>query len=166
MTTQFWLVALSNSLHLFATIIWIGWSVLLPIVVAPRVLDALRGDEGWTTTLVRRGTPLAYGALAVLGATGMLQMGANSQYEGMFVVSNAWSIFLLIKHLLIVGSVLVILLIGQWVLPGLRLAIRRAAVGQAHQSDTLVARFRLLAWLNAALGVGVLVMTGFMTAIP
>jgi uncharacterized membrane protein len=165
MTTQFWLVALSNSLHLFATIIWIGWSVLLPIVVAPRLLEAIRGEGGWATTLLQRGTPLAYGALAVLGATGMLQMGANSNYEGMFVVGNAWSIFLLIKHLLIIGSVITILLIGQWITPTLRLALRRAALGQAHTADTLATRFRRLAWLNAALGVGVLLMTGFMTAI-
>lgn len=165
MTIQFWLVALSNSLHLFATIVWIGWSVLLPIMVGPRVIEAHRGEAGWATTLLQRGTPLAYGALAVLGATGMLQMGANSQYEGMFVVSNAWSIFLLIKHLLIVGSVMSILLIGQWVSPTLRLALRRAALGQPDTSTLLVTRFRQLAWLNAALGAGVLVMTGFMTAI-
>lgn len=166
MTTQFWLVALSNSLHLFATIIWIGWSLLLPMVVGPRLPDALRGDGGAATILLQRGTPLAYGALAVLGATGMLQMGANSQYEGMFVVANAWSVFLLIKHLLILGSIVTILLIGQWVLPALRLEVRRAALGQEHQSNTLVTRFRRLAWLNGALGAGVLVMTGLMTAIP
>lgn len=165
MTTQFWLVALSNSLHLFATIVWIGWSVLLPISVGPRVIEAHRGEAGWATTLLQRGTPLAYGALAVLGATGMLQMGANTQYEGMFVVSNAWSIFLLIKHLLIGGSVLSILLIGQWVSPTLRLALRRAALGQPDTSPVLTARFRQLAWLNAALGAGVLVMTGLMTAL-
>ncbi len=165
MTIQFWLVALSNSLHLFATILWIGWSVLLPIVAGPRVIEAHRGEAGWATTLLKRGTPLAYGALAVLGATGMLQMGANSNYEGMFVVSNAWSIFLLIKHLLIGGSVVIILLIGQWVTPTLRLALRRAALGQPDTSTVLAARFRMLAWLNAGLGAGVLVMTGLMTAI-
>jgi uncharacterized membrane protein len=165
MTTQFWLVALSNSLHLFATILWIGWSLLLPWVVAPRVTEAHRGEAGPATLLLQRGTPLAYGALAVLGATGMLQMGANEQYDGMFVVSNLWSIFLLIKHLLIIGSVVIILLIGQWVSPQLRLAVRRAALGQSHNSDALAARFRLWAWLNAILGAGVLVMTGFMTAI-
>jgi uncharacterized membrane protein len=165
MTTQFWLVALSNSLHLFATILWIGWSLLLPLVVVPRVMEAHRGEAGPATMLLQRGTPLAYGALAVLGATGMLQMGANEQYDGMFVVSNLWSIFLLIKHLLIIGSVVIILLIGQWVSPQLRLAVRRAALGQANQTDSLAARFRLLAWLNAILGAGVLVLTGFMTAI-
>jgi uncharacterized membrane protein len=165
MTTQFWLVALSNSLHLFATILWIGWSLLLPLVVAPRAVEAHRGEAGAATMLLQRGTPLAYGALAVLGATGMLQMGANEQYDGMFVVSNLWSIFLLSKHLLIIGSVVIILLIGQWVSPQLRLAVRRAALGQSHNSDTLAARFRLLAWLNAILGAGVLVLTGFMTAL-
>ncbi len=165
MTTQFWLVALSNSLHLFATILWIGWSLLLPLVVVPRVVEAHYGEAGTARMLLQRGTPLAYGALAVLGATGMLQMGANEQYDGMFVVSNLWSIFLLIKHLLIIGSVVIILLIGQWVSPQLRLAVRRAALGQANQTDSLAARFRLLAWLNAILGAGVLVLTGFMTAI-
>lgn len=166
MPDSYWLVALSNTLHLFATIIWIGWSLLLPVVVVPNTLAAHRGDEGWATTILKRGTPLAYGALAVLGGTGMLQMGAHSEYEGMFAVTNVWSVFLLLKHLLIVGSVVAILLLGQGVSPSLRLAIRRATLGHDHQSEALAARFRLLAWLNAILGAGVLLMTGFMTAVP
>ncbi len=166
MSSQILLIALSNSLHLFATIVWIGWSVLLAFVVAPRALDAHRADGGGSATLSRRAPPLAYGALAVLAATGMLQMGANPQYEGMFVVANPWSIFLLIKHILIIASVALIVVLGQVVSPQLRLAVRRAALGQPHNSDRLASRFRVLAWLNLLLGVGVLLMTGFMTAIP
>src|SRR5688500_16041855 len=46
MTPEYWLVALSNTLHLFATVVWIGWSALLPVIVAPRVLEALQGEGG------------------------------------------------------------------------------------------------------------------------
>jgi uncharacterized membrane protein len=165
MIPQFWLVALSNTLHLVATVIWIGWSLLLPAGVAPRVIEAHRGEGGWPAAVLRRGTPLAYGALALLGATGMLQMGANEEYEGLFAVTNLWSTLLVIKHLLIVASVVVIVVIGQWVTPGLRLALRRAALGQEDRSAPLAARFRFLAWLNAAFGLAVLLVTGFMTAI-
>ena len=166
MSSQILLIALSNSLHLVATIVWIGWSVLLALVVAPRALDAHRADGSWVATLSRRAPPLAYGALALLAGTGMLQMGANEQYEGMFVIGNPWSIFLLVKHIFIIVSVALIIILGQVVSPQLRLAVRREALGQAHNGTQLASRFRLLAWLNFILGVGVLIMTGFMTAIP
>ncbi len=166
MEAQFWLVGLSNTIHLIATVVWIGWSGLLPLVVAPRVVEAHSGGEGWVVTMMRRTPPLAYGALAALGATGMIQMGANPHYEGMFTVLNLWSGLLFAKHLLIVGSVFLIIYLGQSVSPRLRLAARRAALGKESNVEALAARFRTLAWLNFLAGLGVLLLTGLMTAVP
>jgi uncharacterized membrane protein len=165
MDAQFWLVAISNTVHLMATVVWIGWSLLLPLVVAPRAVEAHGDDGGWASWLTRRAPPLAYGALAALWATGMLQMSAHPQYEGMFAVTNPWGALLLAKHLVILGSIGVIALLGHTVSPRLRLAIRRAALGKENDSALLTARFRTLAWLNAALGLVVLALTGAMTAI-
>lgn len=160
------LVGLSNSVHLVATILWIGWSALLPTVIAPRALEA-HGDEPlWVAVLARRAAPVAYGALAALGATGMLQMGASPHYEGMFALANPWSALLLAKHLLVLASVGLILYLAQGLGPRLRLAARYRGRPTTHDTASLVARFRALAWLNAALGLAILLLTGFMTAIP
>jgi uncharacterized membrane protein len=165
MDAQFWVVALSNTIHLISTVIWIGWSALLPLVVAPRAFEAHRDGDGWVAVMARRVPPLAYGALAALGATGMIQMGAHPEYEGMFAITNLWSTLLLVKHLLILGSVTLIFYLGQSVSPGLRLAMRREALGKESRAAALASRFRLLSWLNFAAGLGVLVVTGFMTAL-
>lgn len=165
MNAQFWVVALSNTIHLISTVIWIGWSAVLPLVVAPRAVEAHSDGDGWVAVMARRVPPLAYGAFAALGATGMIQMGAHPQYEGMFAVTNLWSTLLLAKHLLILGSVALIFYLGQSVSPTLRLAVRREALGKESRLPILVGRFRLLAWLNLAAGLGVLLLTGLMTAL-
>lgn len=165
MDAQFWIVGLSNSVHLIATVIWIGWSAALPLLIAPRALEAHKGGDGWPAVAMRRFPPLAYGALAALAITGMVQMGAHPQYEGMFALANLWGLLLLIKHALIVLSVILIVWLGQSVSPRLRLATRRAALGKDHEAALLVPRFRALAWLNLAAGTGVLLLTGLMTAV-
>ncbi|MBA3530850.1 MAG: hypothetical protein H0T73_02860 [Ardenticatenales bacterium] len=165
MNSQFLLVGLSNTIHLLATVIWIGWSALLPLVVAPRALEAHGSDAAGPAGMMRRLTALAYGALAALGATGMLQMGAHPQYEGMFAFTNLWSSLLFVKHLLILASVALIVYLGQSVIPQLRLTAQRAARGQVVDAASLLARFRVLAWLNFLLGLTILALTGLMTAL-
>ena len=165
MNAQFWLVGLSNTVHLLLTVIWIGWSVLLPLVVAPRVVEAHSEGTGWVVILSKRLPPLGYGALGGLGATGMIQMSAHPQYDGLFAVSNLWSSLLFAKHLLILGSVAFIAYLGLSVTPQLRLAIRRQALGKPNKLNLFVARFRMVAWLNFATGLGVLLLTGLMTAL-
>ncbi len=143
MSMQFWVVGLSNTIHLLATIIWIGWCAALPLLLAPRAAEAHGSGQGWPAMLLRRGQPIAYGALAALGATGMLQMGASPHYEGMFVLSNLWSGLLLAKHLLILASIAIIVVLGQSVSPRLRLAARQAALGKPNRSARSRAAFEL-----------------------
>lgn len=165
MSGQWWLIGLSNTIHLLATVVWLGWSALLPLVIAPQVAEAHGDGAAGVARLYRRGAPLAYGALAALGATGMLQMGAHPQYEGMFSLTNPWSGLLFVKHLLILVSVALLVYLGQSLSPRLRLAVRRVGLGHETNLSALNQQFRLLAWLNLAAGVGVLLLTGFMTAI-
>lgn len=165
MSGQWWLIGLSNTIHLLATVVWLAWSALLPLGIAPQVAEAHRDGAAGVARLYRRGAPLAYGALAVLGATGMLQMGAHPEYEGMFSLSNLWSGLLFVKHLFILGSVGLLLYVGQSLSPRLRLAVRRAGLGHPTNLPSLSQHFHLLTWLNLAAGVGVLLLTGFMTAI-
>ncbi len=165
MDAQFWIVGLSNTVHLLCTVLWIGWSALLALVVAPRADEAHREAKGWIVVAARRLPPLAYGALASLGATGMIQMSTHPQYEGMFTVLNSWSRLLLAKHLLILVSITLIFYLAQSISPRLRLAIRRDALGKANDLTFLINRFRLLAWLNFISALAVLLLTGFMTAL-
>lgn len=165
MADPFLLVGLSNTFHLLATVLWIGWSALLPLVVAPRALQLYQGEGGALSWLVERAPPLAYGALLLLGATGMLQMGAHPHYEGLFALGNLWSQLLFVKHLLVLASVALLFYLSQQVGPRLRLAAQRARLGQPGDPAPLLARFRLLSWLNLLCGLLILLLTGYMTAI-
>lgn len=165
MNTQFWLIALSNTTHLFFTVIWIGWSVLLAVVVAPRVVELYEEQRGGLLILVKRLPVFAYGALGILGATGMIQMSAHPYYEGLFAITSTWNRFLFAKHILIIVSVIFICYLGLSVTPQLKLAVHRQRLGKVNRLDLLASRFRLVAWLNLLTGLGVLLITGFMTAI-
>lgn len=163
MDADFLLVAFSNTVHLLSTVLWIGWSALLALLIAPRAAAA-HAPGGWESALLRRGGAVAYGALAALGATGMLQMGAHPSYSGLFQVDSFWSRLLLIKHLLVIASTILIFYLGLAISPRLRLAMRRAAAGRDAEPATQLHRFRQLAWLNLLFGLGVLAITGMMTA--
>lgn len=165
MNTQFWLIGLSNAIHLFFTVIWIGWSLLLALVVGPRVVEVYHEKSKTLAILVKRLPVLAYGALGVLGATGMIQMSAHPRYDGLFAMTSTWSRFLFAKHVLIIVSVILICYLGLSLTPRLKLAVHRERLGKTNQSEWLASRFRLVAWFNLLVGLAVLFITGFMTGI-
>lgn len=163
------LVGLSNTAHILATVIWIGWSLLLVAVVAPQALVAYAPDtSGWLASTVRRLPPLAYLALAALGVTGMYQLVAHPNYVDLLALANTWSLLIFIKHLAVVGNAGLMAYLAGVLVPEVRFQLWAAARGRgdANRLRILARRFRWLAWLNLALGAVVLLMTGLATAIP
>lgn len=165
MNTQFGLIGLSNTIHLFFTVVWIGWSVLLALVVAPRLVEIYHEENQILAILVKRLPVLAYGALGVLGATGMIQMSAHPHYDGLFAITSTWSRFLFAKHTLIIVSIILICYLGLSLVPQLKLAVRRERLGKANKFNLLASRFRMTASLNLLTGLAILLITGFMTAL-
>ncbi|NDJ55403.1 MAG: hypothetical protein GYB68_20210 [Chloroflexi bacterium] len=155
--------------HLLATIVWIGGLATLVLIVWPGLL---RLDEGPVSTLLerieQRFRPLANLSLAVLLVTGMLQMTANANYAGLLLVTNDWSIAMLLKHIVFGGMVIVTLVIQLGVLPNLaraRLQIKaNPEAGQAEEQRQR-SRLRQLTTLNLALGVLVLFFTAALTVL-
>jgi uncharacterized membrane protein len=168
-TTELILVGLSNTFHILATVIWIGWSLVLATLVSPRVTLAYApGAEGWPAVAVRRLSPLAYLALAALGVTGMYQLVTNPHYVDFLAVTNDWSRLMLIKHLAVLGSGGVVFYLAALVVPEIRFQLRAAERGRddPDRLQSLAKRFHRLAWLNLGLGAVVLLMTGLATALP
>ncbi len=165
MNTQFWLIGLSNTIHLLFTVVWIGWSVLLALVVAPRLAEVYHEENKILAILVKRLPVFAYGALGVLGATGMVQMSAHPNYDGLFAITSTWGRFLFAKHTLIIVSIILICYLGLSLTPQLKLAVRRERLGKTNKFNLLASRFRMTAWLNFLTGLAILLITGFMTAL-
>ena len=104
-----WVLALSFWLHMLATIVWVGGLALMALVVWPGA-RAVLGPGPQLAELLRRlqrrFNPWAWGSLAVLTVTGLTQMAANENYDGMLQVSNPWALAILVKHIAVGGMVL------------------------------------------------------------
>jgi uncharacterized membrane protein len=110
--------------------------------------------------LHKRFDPLAWGSLAVLIVTGLMQMSANPKYDGLLRITNPWTAAILAKHLM-VGGMIGLGAYQQWVLAP---ALARLAALEAHGRDApglevLRRREGSLLRLNLACGVLVLAFT-------
>ncbi len=163
-----WGITLAYWLHMLATVTWIGGLAALALLVLPsagRVLD----EPAYARLLgeyQRRLDALGWFSLAVLAATGMVQMSANPNYRGFLTVENVWAGAILAKHLAIAGMVGVSALLTWGVLPGLkRSVLRLERARSAPEAVDLVALQKAsranarLVRLNLILGVIVLALT-------
>lgn len=169
MNTAALLVGISNTVHIAATVVWIGWSLLLVAVIAPQVTVAYApAGDGWLASAVRRLSPLASLALAVLAVTGMYQLVANPNYVDLLALTNTWSRLIFVKHLAVLGNVGLMVYLAGTLVPEIRFQLRAAGLGRGDERrlTILVRRFGRVAWLNLALGAVVLLMTGLATALP
>jgi uncharacterized membrane protein len=107
--TPFWALSLAYWLHMLATVVWIGGLVTLVILVLPVAKRLLEPDlfAQFLEGLQRRLDPLGWLSLSVLLVTGLFQMSANPNYNGLLSISNRWAASILIKHVLFLGMIAV-----------------------------------------------------------
>jgi uncharacterized membrane protein len=147
------LIALSLSLHSLATVIFIGYYVLLALIYLPALQDSSQNGCGATISAIsKRGRPWLYGSLLVFAITGFYLMLVDPSYGGIGNFLNPWSILMLVKHVLILGMVGM----GFWFN-----AVRRVGplASSSASGAQAVTRFRLYVRSMAASGVGVLLLT-------
>lgn len=158
-----WVLALSYWLHMLATIVWVGGLALMALVVWPGARAVMGpGPElgEFIRRLQRRFNPLAWLSLAVLIVTGLTQMSANKNYDGLLRITNPWTVAILAKHLT-VGAMI---LIGLYMQVGLQPELARLTLLESHgrpapNVDNLRQRELNLTRLNLACGVVVLGLT-------
>jgi uncharacterized membrane protein len=158
-----WALILAYWLHMLATILWVGGLALMALVVWPGARAVLGpGPElaALLRQLQRRFAPLAWLSLATLIVTGLIQMSANENYDGLLRVTNAWTAVILVKHLA-VGAMM---LMGGYMQWGLQPELARLAALEAHgqAAPDVQAQRRREVWLtrlNLLCGVLVLGLT-------
>jgi len=167
-----WLLALSFFLHLVATVVWIGGLALLTVLVWPEARALLaRSDQSgalldFLERLRKRFNPLANLSLIVLIVTGLFQMDKNPHYDGLMQLTNDWTRAILLKHIAVLGM-MVIGAVMQWVIiPALERATLLVRRGKdAPDLERLRRRERQLTALNLVLGMIVLLFTAIATSI-
>ena len=127
-------LAISLFFHILATVVWIGGILLITFLVIPQVNNVLEGEAALHQILLRirgRFAQVSNLALVVLIVTGLLQMTADPNYDGLLRLDNQWSRVLLLKHLLIVTMAILGLALQLSVAP----ALERVSLLLQHGKD-------------------------------
>lgn len=143
------LVALSVWLHAVATVILIGHYLLVSVIYLP-VLAKNGGD--FLSQISKRSRSWMYASLLVFAVTGVYLTFIDSNYLGIGNFGNPWAILMLIKHVLILGMIV----LGFWYNAFLRVGPMMAS---GNNADLGIRRFRLYSNLMAISGVLVLLLT-------
>jgi uncharacterized membrane protein len=148
---------------MLATIFWVGGLALMALVVWPGA-RAVMGPGPELGALIRRiqqrFNPLAWLSLAVLIVTGLTQMQANKNYDGLLRITNPWTVAILAKHLAVGAMILIGLYMQLAVQPELaRLTLLEAHGRPTPNAEKLRQRELNLTRLNLACGVVVLGLT-------
>lgn len=167
MDTTILFVSISYAFHLIATVVWLGWSVLL-VIVHRASIDADDTGPSDVYQLTRRAMPIALLAFVALAGTGLYQMASDQHYEDLLVFNTAWSQLLFLKHIVFLAEAVVLFAIRFIIEPDFDHYRRAAAKGRdvAGLVAKTQRRYRWLAWLNLALGTLVLGVTALLTALP
>jgi len=169
MPTRQVVFALISFLHDFFTVVWIGGLFALALVVLPVALRTWgRGPETkrLMDAIQRRLSPLVYVSIVGLAVTGVLLARRNPAYGGLFSFTNPYSTVLSLKHILVLLMVAVALLRSV----ALRTTGQARRAGQPRdtgqpQPQALERLRGALLYLNLALGVLVLLLSGFSAAL-
>ncbi len=152
------LIEISTWLHSLATAIFIGHYLLLVVVYLPALQTQAQPQAGATLSAIsKRSRNWLYAALIVFAITGAYLTLVDPNYLGLANFNNAWTIVMLLKHLV----VLVMLALGFWFNAVLRVGPMASSPTSAEQA---FARFRSHANVMAALGALVLLMTAVSAA--
>ncbi|MFZ5916704.1 MAG: CopD family protein [Chloroflexota bacterium] len=156
MPTKQIVFALITFLHSLFTAVWVGGLITLGLSVMPSARKVLgKGPQmkQLMDTIQKRLSWLVYGSIVGLALTGLLLSNRTAAFQGLFSFANRYSAVLAVKHLLMLLMVAV--------------ALYRSLVLGRRQSQS-PAREKLsagLLFLNMALGIGVLLLSGFSAAL-
>ncbi len=169
MLTNTTILSLSFFLHLIATVTWIGGLVTMALVVQPvlkRSVTEIREQAHLLEAVQKRFQPIANLSLVVLILTGLVQTANNPFYKGFLRFDNTWSQAILLKHISIVGMIVIAGVMTFSVQP----AMTRNALLIAHGlgDEAAIAKLQKqqarLTQVNLALSIVVLLCTAMASA--
>ena len=144
------LIAISYWLHAVATVVFIGYFVLLAGIYLPTLARAKNGTA--LSEISKQSRPWMYSSLLIFLITGIYLTFVDPNYLGSGNFSNFWAVMMLVKHLLIV----VMIALGFWFNAILRVGPMMSSNTGAEQA---IARFRNYNNTMAVCGVLVLLLT-------
>lgn len=151
------ILAASHWAHLIAAVIWIGGIIFILFIALPSAKQILESDAGKLMgEISKRFTPIANYSIIFLLVTGIILTALNKQLSEIESVRNNWTLFLIMKHVLILGMIIV------HFYRGLILAPKIAGTVSAEQKASLQRLSLNLVKVNFCLGLLVLFFSGIL----
>ena len=149
--------AVITFLHDLFTAVWVGGLITLGITVLPsakKVLGMGPQTKKLMDAIQKRLSVLVYVSIVGLVLTGFLQANRSPAFQGLFSFGNPYSTVLTLKHILVLAMIAV--------------ALYRSLVLGRRSGPSTPSQEKLgagLLFLNIVLGVAVLLLSGFSTAL-
>ena len=149
------ILAVSYWLHLTATVVWIGGITSVLFIVIPSAKQVLGGESSKLMgEISKRFVPLANYSIILLIVTGLALTGFNKHFLGIGNFGNNWTLTLTLKHILVLGMMVVHFYRGLVLTP-------RIARTESATEKTSLQKFSLnLVRVNFCLGILVLLLSG------
>ncbi len=154
-------------IHILATVAWLGSQAAMLFWILPLGERYLPPEQrvAHAARTLKQILPWQWLSATLLLATGMFQMSANTNYEGLLAITNRWAVAILLKHLAYGGM----LGVNAWLSLRTSPALQRAALllangREAPEAGGLQRAARRWLWVNVALGVVVLGLTALARA--
>ncbi len=148
-------LAIVSFLHDLFAATWIGGMIAVGLSFRPAAVHVL-GQTPQTkkllSTMQKRQSTLAYISMVGLAITGALMARQNPNFLGMFHFGNPYATALSIKHLLVIAMIAIAL-------------VRTLVLAKGKSTPQRNKLSAQLLYLNIALGVIVLLLSGFCTAL-
>ena len=145
------LFSLSTWFHAIATVIFIGHYLLLALIYIPVLAKESNGGT-ILSAISKRSRVWMYLSLAIFMVTGIYLMIVDPNYLGVGNFGNLWGVLMLVKHLLVVGMIVM----GFWFNAILRVGPLMSSNSGASQA---IARFGTYSKWMAISGLLVLLLT-------
>jgi uncharacterized membrane protein len=136
-------------LHAVGTVILIGHYLLVSVIYLP-ILEKNGGD--FLSQISKRSRSWMYASLIVFALTGVYLTFIDPNYLGIGDFGNPWAILMLVKHVLILGMIV----LGFWYNAFLRVGPMMAS---SNNAELGIRRFRMYSNLMAISGLLVLLLT-------
>jgi uncharacterized membrane protein len=144
-------------LHSIATVVWIGGITFILFIVLPSAKQVLGVEAGKLMgEISKRFNPIANYSIILLIVTGAVLTAFNKQYSGISNFDNNWLLGLIVKHVFVIGMVIVHFYRGLILTP-------KIAKTEADEKASLQKLSLNLVKTNFCLGLIVLLMSGIIS---
>jgi uncharacterized membrane protein len=161
---QDWILVIAFWLHMLATVVWIGYLATTSLWIIPTLQESLSADEfsKWIRKSNKRLSLISWISISILMVSGLIQMSANNNYDGLFLLTNNWAIALALKHVIFFGMIILAGYLSWKLHPELeRIALLKVSGKASPHEGKIIARLKLAIRVSLVLGVATLALTAF-----